>query len=302
MTLGTVQGTRRGSQILELVPHNHLSGDLPAMLVQIIHTGSTYPMVQSSCRPLRIHGDQGVQIGEFHFSNKGHSIMHRESSLLLVDIRSPTFQMVSSLLKPLEHAEYLFMTYSKDGRTLLVDLPRFGLSFFLNSGRLLESKNMLGMVIDSNQSTNTMFGLKSQLILRAKDSVAEQLSRSRRVMSITLANCLPRRGGEHLCIVVDTKTQSQSKVDFYEYTIDNDLGRLIGNASLTSKLYKVYLHAITSHCLSDPLTGHTGTEQALHELSSAGCQSFQRLGTTEADLFRQITSLIPKRTFYPLPF
>jgi hypothetical protein len=68
---------------------------------------------------------------------------------------------------------------------------------------------------------------------------------------------------------------------------------------LGSKLYLCYLHALTSHCLPDPLLGHTGTEEALYMLRSAACRSFQRLDNHEAKLLKSISNLTPDRVFYP---
>ncbi|OBZ77711.1 hypothetical protein A0H81_01991 [Grifola frondosa] len=83
------------------------------------------------------------------------------------------------------------------------------------------------------------------------------------------------------------------------YRIDDTLGRLVGNVSLANKLYKIYLHALTSHCLPDLLAGRTGTEEALHDLHSAGCWSFQSLTDVEEDLLEKIGSLTPVRKCYP---
>jgi len=156
---------RHGSQMLELVPHDRLSGDLPASLIHNYTHWLDLSNGEIELRSLESPWRSASHNWRIHFSNKGCSRMHRDQSFL-VDIRSPTFQMISDCLKPLEYAENLVPTYSQDSLRLLVDLPRFQLSFFLNSGKLLESKNMPGMVVDSNQSAGTMFGLKSQLILR----------------------------------------------------------------------------------------------------------------------------------------
>jgi hypothetical protein len=61
------------------------------------------------------------------------------------------------------------------------------------------------------------------------------------------------------------------------FRINTALGRLVDNGSLQSKLFLCHLHAATSHCLPDPLTGRTGTEEALRILKSAAVASFIRL-------------------------
>ena len=288
--------TRRGSEILQLVPHDEFLSDLPTSLVQNYTHWLDLSNSEIELRPIENPWESSTQNWRIRFSHASYSRMCREPSLFLIDIRSPTFQMISTSLRPLESANNLIITYSYNDGKLSVDLPRFRLSFFLNDSNLLESQNLPGMVIDLNQSTGTMFGLSDQLVLRAKDPIAAQLPRSRRVI-IPHGELHITEHGDHVSIDVDTR--SHIHVKYFEYNIDTDLGCLIGNVSLISKLYKVYLHALSSHCLPDPLTGRTGTEEALHELSSASCRSFQKLGATEIDLLGQIATLTPNRTFYP---
>jgi hypothetical protein len=66
------------------------------------------------------------------------------------------------------------------------------------------------------------------------------------------------------------------------------------------KLYLALTHAITSHCLSDPLTGCTGTELALGLLRSAGVRSFRFLQVNDMELLGKIAAISPVRAFYPL--
>jgi hypothetical protein len=139
-----------------------------------------------------------------------------------------------------------------------------------------------------------MYGLSSQLTLRQR--AQNGLPGLRRVI-IPYGRVDFKRQGHHVSVVVDTS--SCSRASYQEYTVDPDLGRLVGNVSMINRLFKIYLHAITSHCLPDPLTGRTGTEEAWHELRSAGCFSFQKLGEDERGILEKISSLTPKREFYP---
>jgi hypothetical protein len=277
------------SEILELIPNQKLKGDLPKLLVKNYTHWLDISNGEIELRPVDNPWTSAPQNWRIQFSSDGHSRMHRQFTSL-VDIRSSTFTMLSSSLLPLEHAEYMTITYSSDYHCLIVDLPRFRLSFFLNDRKLLESRNWPGMVVDSCQSTGTMFGLKNQLILRPERS---ELPQPRRVIIPKGRPHFPR-DGDHVDIVINTK----KRTGYHEYTIDIDLGRLTCK-TLESKLFKIYLHAITSHCLPDPLTGRTGTQEALHDLRSAGCKSFQKLEAAEVDILLQIKSLTPKREFYP---
>jgi hypothetical protein len=286
--------TRRGTEILELVPNQKLNGDLPKLLVEDYTHWLNVSTGEIELRPVAYPWKSAPQNWRIQFSTDGQSTMemNRQSTLLLVDIRSSTFKILSSFLQQLEHTEYMTMTCSSDYRSLNIDLPRFRLSFFLNDRGRLESHNWPGMVIDSCQSTGTMFGLKSQLVLRPE---RRELLQPRRVI---IPQGKPRIlcDGDHVNIVIDKTLQTRAK--YHEYAIDTDLHRLTCKM-LESKLFKVYLHAISSHCLPDPLTGRSGTQEALHELRSAGCKSFQKLEAVELEILLQIRSLTPKREFYP---
>ena len=293
---------KQGSKTLELIPHANLTGDLPTFFVENYAHWLHLPNGRDQCnceielRPLESLWKSSPKNWRIHFSIAHHSEMRKESSILLLDIHKPTFSMISTRLMPLERGEYLTVTCSPKGHSLSVDLPRYMLSFLFNTDGQLESKNLPGMVIDPNQSTGTMFGLSSQLVLRPKESLAMELPRSRRVI-IPYGDIHFESQSDH--VSVEVLTGSQNRVRYHEYKIDTDLGCLVGNVSLVSKLYKVYLHAVSSHCLPDPLTARTGTEEALSELGSAGCLSFQTLGSDEAKLLYQIGALTPKRIFYP---
>ena len=216
------------------------------------------------------------------------------SPIRLVDIRSSTFGTVSSILSPLESPEHVIATHTP--QSLEVSLPRFHLSFFVNMNGELESRSMPNYVIDGTQSCGTMFGLRNKLVLCPRRNSSEKSFLPRRVI-------IPQ-GKVSFCTTGDftdisINTGAEQHVRWHEYTIDTDLGRLTSNTSLTSKLFQCYLHALTSHCLPDPLLGHTGTEEALCMLRSATCRSFQRLDGNDAKLLKSICDLTPDRVYYP---
>jgi hypothetical protein len=74
----------------------------------------------------------------------------------------------------------------------------------------------------------------------------------------------------HIRVII----QQDSVTKTHAYHVDDQIGRLVDNGSLQSKLFLCYLHALTSFCLPDPLIHRTGTEQALLILSSAAVRSF----------------------------
>ena len=217
----------------------------------------------------------------------------------LIDIRSGTFKDIAARIDSLENAKYLTMVYDVQMLQVSIELPRFRLSFFVNAIGELESKNMEGMVIDNNQCTGTMIGLSSRLVLRNKDSIFASLPRSRCVLiphGHVHFNFSPDRN--HVRVRVDIDTPRR-QVTWYKYEIDSDLGLLVGTVNLTSRLYRIYLHALCSHPLPDPLMSQTGTDHALHELRAAGSFSFQRLTEADVELLRLIGNLTPLRSYYP---
>ena len=250
-------------------------------------------------RPLDRPWDPSSQNWRLHFSPDGPSRMTHGTTMsrYLIDIRSRTFRGIAARIRPLEYSEYLTTVYDVESPTVSIDLPRFQLSFILR-GDELELKNMRGMVIDDNQSTGTMIGLSSQLVLRNKDPRFKGLPRSRCVLIPhgSVEFCLSP-DQNHVRVHIDTRTNFVRQVTWYKYEIDSDLGLLVGSVNLTSRLYKIYLHALCSHPLPDPLTGQTGTDHALQELSAAGCFSFQRLTKADVELLQLIGSITPLRHY-----
>ena len=212
----------------------------------------------------------------------------------LVDIRSNTFRVVSSMLSPLESPENIIASYS--AQFLEISLPRLHMSFFVNSNRELECRSIPGYVVDKNQSCGTMFGLRNKLILCPVTKRSEESLLPRRII-IPQGNVSFSSMGDFTGVSINT--DGDQHVRWHEYTIDTELKCLMSNTSLSSKLYQCYLHALTSHCLPDPLLGHTGTEEALYMLRSASCQSFQRLDSHETKLLDLIRNLTPNRVYYP---
>ena len=294
---------RKDSQVLQLIPRSQLHGDFPKHFVsQYIHwldlgtrevefrpAGSLWTLGPSNWR-LYIY-EPGIH-PRARFQKPSHD--GSKIQLELIDIRSETFSMVSSLLSPLESPEHIIATHTF--HSLEVSLPRLRLSFFINSNWDLECRSIPGYVVDRNQSCGTMFGLKTKLVLRPRPNSSEESPLPRRVI-IPQGEVLFNTMGNFASISISTN--AEQRVRWHEYAIDTDLGCLTSNTDLVCKVYQCYLHALTSHCLPDPLLGHTGTEEALYMLRSAAFRSFQRLGRHEAKLLKLISNLTPDRVYYP---
>lgn len=82
-----------------------------------------------------------------------------------------------------------------------------------------------------------------------------------------------------------------------QFGIDEIVGRLTSSAE--SLYMKTLLHAYTSYVLPDPLTGRTGTEEALSCLYSGSCQPWTPIDAFTSEILGRIAGLSPKREYYP---
>ncbi|KIJ64302.1 hypothetical protein HYDPIDRAFT_90913 [Hydnomerulius pinastri MD-312] len=265
------------TNILELIPQEKLESDLPILLVKNHVHWLNLSTSMIEVRPL----DRAWE----------HSAEN-----WLIDVGRENHRR----LKPLELPENLVITRSPgdSASRLAVELPRYGLSFFVDEEGELQSHNMRDMVYDENQSTGTMFGLVNQLVLRPKVQVAEE--HVQRCVLIPDGTVSFAKHGHHVQIEINIHNPPLCRVTYQTYKVDTDLGCLKGNVSLTNKLYRAYLHALSSSgCSTDPLTRKTGTEEALSILRSASCQSFMKIGLRDVELLGLIASLVPMRTWYP---
>ncbi|KAG8732989.1 hypothetical protein FRC11_009494 [Ceratobasidium sp. 423] len=291
-----VQAQRQDGGIYELIPYKMLSNDFPFFFSEDYHHWADMENKTVQFRPLSAPWSAGKSkwILRFDYS-RSTTLNNSTDGSLLVDIHSAPFKSLADSISPLESAQYLHITRST-GDHIEAELPRMKLSFFINNDRQLESRNFRGLVLDENQSAGTLFGLKNQLLLRARGTTSQSLPRSRSVLipdgeiSFTMHD-------HHVSVSI--AFDSRRDVDVYRYKVDQDLGYLATDTGLTSRLFKTYLHALTSYCLPDPLTGRTGTEEALHGLSQGSSSSFEQINLKQAGLLKAIGMLTPKREHYP---
>lgn len=203
---------------------------------------------------------------------------------------------VSAILQPLETVMHMHILYSRETNQVEMQLPRLKLAFHLQStvqgSQKLWSRQFQGMCIDEDQSIGTLVGLQHKLVLRGdtKTSIDD------RMILIPEGDVrFNESPGGHVdvSVVYGTAPRVQS------YRVDSLLGRLTENGTLQSKLFLGYMHALTSYCIPDPFTMHTGTEQALAILESAAVQSCSTLTKENLQLLTCIAELSPHRVFYP---
>ncbi|KAL0572352.1 hypothetical protein V5O48_009608, partial [Marasmius crinis-equi] len=277
----------------ELIPHTTLTGDLPRFFVDdyahwldpdegVIELRPLSSVWTSSPTNWRL-----VVRGASPYLRRASS----SDSVRLIDICSRTASMVGSRLRCLEHKEYITMTYSTNTAAVTVDIPRYRLSFRLNSEGQLACLTLPNMLVDDNQSAGIMIGLRNQLVLRDKDLQAK------RELLVPVGDISFSPEGHHTSVTIDIG--SERRVVYYRYVIDDILGRLVGTTGLHARLYQIYITAVTSHCLPNPLTGRTGTEEALLALQSASVRSFVSLDKDARDVLQRLSHLAPRRTYYP---
>lgn len=281
---------RRREQVYELLPVHALNRDFPQAFVHgyahWLHTDTGFV----EWRPLSHPWISTSQNWQMRSDGRGVDKVLLRGSSRLIDLHTPTAKAVATILSPLEQANHIHLTLDCETEVLEVHLPRLKLDFFARKGATqLESKQFRGMTVDPNQSISTLTGLVNKLVLRGNTDSA-------RSVIIPHGDVRFRPEDHHVRVHIDTSTQHLS---YHLYQIDPQLGRLVDSGSLKSKLFKCYLHAVTAHCLTDELTGRTGTEEALSTLSSPSVQSFLKLDQTEIELLVLLARLTPRRQYYP---
>ncbi|KAF8554287.1 hypothetical protein OG21DRAFT_1522569 [Imleria badia] len=293
------------SEILQLIPQERLENDFPAVLIKRhLHWLNLSTSVMEICP---IEKPWGSSSENWTVDCTPGRYRMRKGLESLLDVRSPSWTMVSDLLSALESSQNLLVSASpidpdlpSSPLQLSVTLPRYGLSFFIDEDGNLQSHNIRGMVYDENQSIGTLFGLVNRLVLRPKhrgNIKTDELVP--RCVLIPEGAVSYRVDGHHVRVEIDIRGPTLQRVAYQTYRVDTDLGCLTGNVSLTNRLYRAYLHALTnSGCSADPLTGRSGTEEALGLLRSASCRSIMKFGPRDAELLSMIASLCPGRAFH----
>ena len=281
---------RKGSKTFELIPHTKLQGDFPTALVEEyvhwldINTGTV------EWRPLKDPWTSPSQTWKLINAKGVYSLRNNDKTLL--DIRSATAKLLSKIFNPLETHTQIHISVDMITRRLEIHLPRMNLDFSVEQpGGSISSKQFRGMVIDERQDIGSLTGLTDKLVL------LEPEFKSRSVL-IPYGEVRSNLKGQHVQVNIATSS-SWASVSYHSYTVDDQLGRLVDNGTLQSRLFRLYLHALTSHCLPDRLTGRTGTEEALMGLKSGASNSSLELGDAEQSILNLIARLTPNRKYYP---
>ncbi|GAB1314705.1 hypothetical protein MFIFM68171_04915 [Madurella fahalii] len=168
------------------------------------------------------------------------------------------------------------------------------MSFSVRNGETaVRSKNYPGMQIDEKQWIGSLFGLEDKLVLKPDSGLGFRtvlVPRGR--VSVSYNQAL-----DHTAVSIHRVCDRRVRHD--AFLIEDKLGCLKDTGSLQSKLYLCELHALTSHCLPDPLTLRTGTEEALRILGGAAVRSYPTLDSESCKILSRIAGCSPVREYYP---
>lgn len=282
----------RDGRTLEFIPPDCLKGDFPTSFISDFSHWLDLSTMEVEFRPILTPWVSSQSNWTLRLTNERYNLTR--DGRFLIDLHSATAAALSVLLLSIETATNLHLILEPDLQKLEIDLPRVGITFSIRQGEsAISSKQYGGMCIDENQQFSTLIGLRSALVLRPEDDGVES-SAFRKVL-IPQGTVSSRKAGEHMEVAISISSDHLH----HAYVVDDKLGRLVDNGTLRSKLQLSYLHALTSHCLPDPLTGRTGTEEALRILKSSAVLSFQKLDDHCATLLVMIAGISPVRQYYP---
>lgn len=220
--------------------------------------------------------------------------------LFLVDPYSRPFKIVTKIFQGFEKPSEILMMQGEKG-SIRVVFPRLELKFHVNENRYFECPQ-LGAEIDPNQDIRTWYGLKNKLVLRcvvrgpasqkSMSGVGKSHKLNRRIVLVPLGKINYKKSG------INTEVSVTNNGSYARFIVNEILGR-IETVDLGDQYLKAFYHAVTSRLIPDPLTGRTGTEEAIHCLNLANCQPAVPLLETQKSVLRELANLTPCRNFYP---
>ncbi|KAK3987321.1 hypothetical protein QBC44DRAFT_400356 [Cladorrhinum sp. PSN332] len=280
----------------ELIPASYFSGHLPSSFVKGYTHWKNLTTTHIEFRP----AEQPWATSSELWTMKrvaDHRVLTRgrDAALYVIDPYSRTAASLYRVLQPIESRENINIIFHQSRHHVVADLPRFSLSFILGEGKsIIKSKQYPEMIIDFKQGLNTLVGLQNKLVLRTPPRPGSKLRPSRMVL-VPRGAVMATSDNDHVKVEIQVPRSSHLKHDAFD--VNSTLGCLSDKGSLSSKLFLCLLHAFTSHCLPDPFSHRTGTEEALRLLNSAAVMYFERLDDESQHLLYQIARLSPKRSF-----
>lgn len=274
------------NETLDLIPRKDLSASLPeSFITNYVHWYNR----QSGLVELRpVESAWSSSDSSWYLEKTGSEWVLQRPGHILICPTSSTTKHICRTLRSLEEETHIHLILDNTTLTLNIHLPRLQLDFSIkHRSSRVHCRQFRGMYVDKVQQIGTLVGLQSKLTLRD--------SNNKRMILIPDGDVYYSGIPGHVQVGV----VYGSSVRVHPFNIDTRLGRLVDNGSLQSKLCLAYLHALTSHCIPDSLTGKTGTEQCLSILNSAAVRSFQQLSEKDVNILGHISKLSPGRKYYP---
>lgn len=279
---------RIGGKILELVPRtifkSNVDGDAPDLPLPLIDDCVHWLDIASRILEIRPCVSMWqIKTSNWRIDLRSNTARRRNS--LLVDPRSPIFNRVATVIEPFEHRNRMIV-YQPEKGSLSLQLPGLELRFEVNREGLLESKQ-LRAAVDFDQNAGTLYGMRSCLVLR-DCTVPEERS-----IIVAMGPASVNSNGNH--IIVQIKHTGY----YARFSINKEMGRLECAAEPRLLYFKAYCHAVTSFVLPDPLTGRTGTDEAIHCLQAGSAQPWAPVDEESYRILSEIAKLTPQRLYYP---
>ena len=288
-----------GHTILELIPahkfENSPSFDLPSSLITNcihwldLHTG----LIEIRQQPNIWRPKDSNWVLNF---NTRRALRR---TVTLVDPQSPLFSRVARIFSKFEYHNHLTV-FQPQYRSLSVELRRLELSFFVNRRNLLECPR-LQAEITTDQDAGTWYGLNSKIVMKEVVQHCDPYTKrplyshpgDQKSVIVPFGDLVYKRFDPHVAVDV------VNRGEYAKYTINDILRRLDCPAEPRLLYLKAQFHAYTSFVLPDPLTGRTGTEEALHCLKSGYCQPWNPIAKGPQDILQLLANLTPHREYYP---
>ena len=285
----------------ELIPESKLTFTLPRSLINdYTHWYNTKTHV-IEIRPL---SDRWTPNLENNWStteqlNDSPALSRQQESGARQFLVAPTHALhrtMHNVFSPLEPNifDLLITFYSMNGNTqpLSISLPRYNLTFATTERGELGCDSHRGFIVDHDEDIGTLYGLSNKLVLCRPSEVGRE-----RKLIVPIGSIRTSWDGTNHPTVSIGVASSTLSVTYRVFEVDELLCQL-RETTFSDRFYRLYLHALTSHQLVDPLTKRTGTEEALEGLKWASSFSFQTLGSEDMKWLQHLGQLTPHRSFY----
>lgn len=267
--------------------------DLPQ---EIIEFSVPWLCVNTSCIELRNMAEpwcsskSNCKISLVHTKEWSCRVESEES--FLIDNNANVGSTICSVLSPLEMPKHISIAFVKETKRLRIKLPRYSLSFEVTAEGQLRCIELAAIVAQS-QILDTFYGLENRLVLHDDKPMD---SNSKNWVLIPFGDASVKAAGTHVSVNIDI--DDYDYLTFYKYRVDPTLKTLIPD-QVEGYLWKAYLHACTSSCLPDKLTGSTGIEEAFRTLDDSLLQTCVPFTERSTQILERLAHISTYRSFYP---